>query len=65
MALDEPQEQDVILTEQDIKFVIEADLYQNAKPIKIDFIDTPEGPGFQLTSSLPTGDGCGGSCSSC
>jgi len=63
MALDEPQEQDVILTEQDIKFVIDAELYQKAKPIKIEFIDTPDGSGFQLTSSLPAGGGCGDTCS--
>ncbi len=63
MALDEPQEQDVILTEQDIKFVIDAELYQQAKPIKIDFIDTPDGSGFQLTSSLPSSGGCGDTCS--
>lgn len=63
MALDEPQEQDVILTEQDIKFIIDPELYQKAKPIKIEFIDTPDGSGFQLTSSLPSGGGCGDTCS--
>jgi iron-sulfur cluster assembly protein len=63
MALDEPQEQDVILTEQDIKFVIEAELFEKAKPIKIDFIDTPDGSGFELTSSLPEDGGCGNTCS--
>jgi Fe-S cluster assembly iron-binding protein IscA len=63
MALDEPQEQDVILTEQDIKFVIDAELLEKTKPIKIDFIDTPDGSGFELKSNLPSGGGCGDTCS--
>jgi Fe-S cluster assembly iron-binding protein IscA len=58
MALDEPQENDVTFTEQGIAFVIDKNLFNEAKPIRIDFVDSPNGSGFNLTSKLPASGGC-------
>jgi Fe-S cluster assembly iron-binding protein IscA len=63
MALDEPKNDDEVIDEKGTKFIIEKDLFGQAKPINIDFITTPQGAGFKLTSSLSAeGGGCG-SCS--
>jgi iron-sulfur cluster assembly protein len=63
MALDEARnETDEVIQTSGTTFVIEKDLLSQVKPINIDFITTPQGAGFKLTSSLPEGDGCG-SCS--
>ena len=61
MALDEnSNETDEVISAGSTTFVIEKDLLNKAKPINIDFITTPQGAGFKLTSSLPEGGGCGG-----
>jgi iron-sulfur cluster assembly protein len=62
MALDEPQEADVTYTEDDVTFAIDKDLFERVKPIRVDFVESPEGSGFHLSSSLATGGGCGSSC---
>jgi len=63
MALDEPRNEDEVIEEKGTKFVIEKDILDQVKPITIDFITTPQGAGFKLSSSLPEpGSGCG-SCS--
>jgi Fe-S cluster assembly iron-binding protein IscA len=63
MALDEPKNDDEVIDEKGTKFVIEKDLLSQAKPINIDFITTPQGAGFKLTSSLAAAEGGCGSCS--
>ncbi len=64
MALDEPRNEDEVIEENGTKFVIEKDLLNQAKPISIDFINTPEGAGFKLTSNFtPAEGGCCGTCS--
>lgn len=63
MALDEARnETDEVIQTSGTTFIIEKDLLNQVKPINIDFITTPQGAGFKLTSSLPEGGGCG-SCS--
>ena len=62
MALDEVKTEDEVFEEKGTKFIIDKDIFQQAKPINIDFITTPEGSGFKLNSNLPQGSGCG-SCS--
>jgi Fe-S cluster assembly iron-binding protein IscA len=63
MALDEPRNEDKVVEEKGTKFVIEKDLFIQAKPINIDFITTSEGAGFKLTSNLSAAGGGCGSCS--
>ena len=66
MALDEPGNDDQVFDEKGTKFVIEKNIYEQAKPINVDFIETPQGSGFKVTSSLSAaGEGCGSSCSGC
>lgn len=65
MALDEAKnEADEVMQAGGTTLVIEKELLNQVKPISIDFITTPEGAGFKLTSSLPQPQGgCCGSCS--
>jgi len=65
MALDENRsEEDEVISVGSTTFVIAKDLLSQVKPINIDFITTPQGAGFKLTSSLPQPNGgCCGSCS--
>jgi Fe-S cluster assembly iron-binding protein IscA len=62
MALDEPQEADVTYVEQGVTFAIEKGLFETVKPIRVDYVESAEGSGFHLSSSLATGGGCGSSC---
>jgi iron-sulfur cluster assembly protein len=62
MALDEPQETDVTHTEHGVTFAIAKDLFENVKPIRVDYVESAQGSGFQLSSSLAKGGGCGSSC---
>jgi Fe-S cluster assembly iron-binding protein IscA len=66
MALDEPAKDDEVFDENGTKFVIDKDIFNHAKPIIVDFIETPQGSGFKVTSNLSAaGGGCGSSCSGC
>lgn len=65
LALDEPGKDDEVFDEKGTKFVIEKDIFNQAKPITVDFIETPHGSGFKLHSgfSAAAGSGCGSGCS--
>ncbi len=64
MSLDEAKEEDKVFDEDGITFVMDEQLFEQAKPVNIDFISTDRGSGFSITSSL-SGGSCGGSCSGC
>lgn len=57
MALDESQENDSVFTDRGVTYVIEKDLLEKVKPIRIDFSDAEGGAGFTLSSNL-SGNGC-------
>ena len=63
MALDESNENDEIITDKDIKYIVDKTLLEKVKPITIEFIHTPRGSGFKLSSSLDANRSCGSSCS--
>ncbi|PKN06455.1 MAG: hypothetical protein CVU72_04385 [Deltaproteobacteria bacterium HGW-Deltaproteobacteria-7] len=64
MALDEPGKEDEVFEEKGTKFIIDKDVFNQAKPINVDFIETPQGAGFKLTSALSAAGGaCGSGCS--
>jgi iron-sulfur cluster assembly protein len=64
MALDEPVENDEIINERDITFLINKDLFNQAKPINVEFVESDMGAGFMITSALSNkGGGCGTGCS--
>jgi Fe-S cluster assembly iron-binding protein IscA len=60
MALDESQENDTVISDKGVTFIIEKDLLEKVKPICIDFAESSDGAGFKLTSSLP--ESCGSCC---
>ncbi|MFO7985522.1 MAG: hypothetical protein R6U38_06625 [Desulfatiglandaceae bacterium] len=63
MALDESKDNDQIFNEQGLTYVVEKDLYERIKPIKVDYVNSPMGAGFSIGSNLQMGASCGGSCS--
>jgi Fe-S cluster assembly iron-binding protein IscA len=65
MALDESKENDQIFNDKGLTYVVEKSLYDNVKPIKIDYVSSAMGAGFNIASSMQMGASCGSSCSSC
>ena len=65
MALDESQEGDEIFNQNGLTFMIEKGLYEQVKPIKVDFVETSRGSGYSIESSLQKADGCGGCSGEC
>jgi iron-sulfur cluster assembly protein len=65
MALDESREGDEMFKEDGLTFMINKDLFELVKPVTVDFIVTPRGSGFKVSSSLEAQSSCGKSCSSC
>ena len=63
MALDEPKDDDEVVKDNGFTFLINKELYDQAKPINVDFIDSGMGQGFSISSNLQLGGGgCGSSC---
>jgi Fe-S cluster assembly iron-binding protein IscA len=52
LVQDEPKEDDKVFDQEGITYVVNKDLLEKVKPIKVDFIDTPTGRGFCIFSSL-------------
>jgi Fe-S cluster assembly iron-binding protein IscA len=65
MALDESRDGDEIFNQNGLTFMIEKALLEDVKPVKIDFVETPRGAGYAITSSLQKADGCGSCGGSC
>ena len=65
MALDEPKDDDEVITDNKISYLINKELLEKAKPINVDFVESAMGSGFSLSSGLKTEGGCGSSCSTC
>jgi iron-sulfur cluster assembly protein len=63
MALDESRNEDEVFEDRGITYLIEKSLFEKVKPIAVDFVTTPRGSGFKLTSSLNEESACGSSCS--
>ena len=65
MTLDDANtDADEVISTDGTTFIVEKELFNQVKPINIDFITTPAGAGFKLTSNLPQPwGGCCGSCS--
>jgi Fe-S cluster assembly iron-binding protein IscA len=58
MALDEPRDNDLTFIDQGITFAIEKKVFDEVRPIRIDYVESPTGSGFQLKSSLPSSGCC-------
>ena len=64
MALDEPGENDEIIKDNGVNYLVDKNLLEQAKPISVDFVSTEQGSGFSISSNLPKGDSCS-SCTTC
>jgi len=60
MVPDEPNDDDMVFTERGITYLVSKELYESVKPIRVDYVESPMGPGFHISSNL--GKACG-SCS--
>jgi len=63
MALDEPKEDDEILKDNGITYLVNKGLFKQVKPINVDFLESAMGSGFSISSNLSAGGACGSSCS--
>jgi iron-sulfur cluster assembly protein len=64
LALDESKESDEIYDINGIKYLIDKALSEQAKDVKVDFINYNGRSGFSVSSALSLGGGsCGTSCS--
>jgi len=62
MALDEPNEQDQVFELEGVTYLVDSALLNQARPIKVDFVEDAHCSGFSITSMLARPDNCG-SCS--
>jgi iron-sulfur cluster assembly protein len=63
MALDEPKEDDEVKENNGITYMINKQLFEQVKPISVDFVESAMGSGFAINSGLKRDGGCGSSCS--
>ena len=63
LALDESKDDDELFNDNGLTFVIEKEFYERIKPVKVDFIDSTMGSGFNIESNMPKPASSCGSCS--
>jgi Fe-S cluster assembly iron-binding protein IscA len=63
MALDGPKEDDETFNDNGLTFVMNSKLYQDVKPVTVDYVSSPMGAGFRISSNMSSGESCGSSCS--
>ena len=63
MALDEPKDDDEIIANEGITYLVNKQLLDQVKPINVDFVESAMGAGFSISSSMSAESGCGSSCS--
>lgn len=62
MALDGPKEDDETFNDEGITYLINGELFEQVKPVNVDYVNTPMGAGFKISSNLASGASCGTSC---
>jgi Fe-S cluster assembly iron-binding protein IscA len=66
LALDELRDNDESFEDRGITYLVEKDFFEEIKPVTIDYVTTPMGEGFSISSSLQKPEGacssCGSSC---
>jgi iron-sulfur cluster assembly protein len=62
LALDEPKENDTSFEDRGITFIVDKEFLEQIKPVTIDYVTTPTGEGFNISSNLPKAEGACGSC---
>jgi len=64
MALDEFNDNDTVFELDGFTFIIATELLEQAQPIEVDYLVTPDGEGFTIDHGLRQKIGCGG-CTGC
>jgi Fe-S cluster assembly iron-binding protein IscA len=59
MALDEPNEKDQVFDFEGLTYLVDSSLMNQARPIKVDYMEDGHCSGFAITSGLAKPDGCG------
>jgi Fe-S cluster assembly iron-binding protein IscA len=62
MALDEPKDDDEIVKNNGVTYLVNRQLLDQVKPITVDFVESGWGSGFSISSNLKKAESCG-SCS--
>ena len=57
MVPSEPHDDDMTFVDKGITFLVRKELFDQVKPIRVDFVDSPLGSGFQISSSLAKASG--------
>ena len=63
LALDESKEEDAVFDTNGLTFVIEQEFYDKIKPVKVDYIESAMGAGFNIESTMEKPKNSCGSCS--
>jgi len=63
MVLDEPKENDEVFDDRGLTYVIEKELLDRVKPVRVDYVNSVMGGGFSISSNMPLGASYGSSCS--
>ena len=63
MALDELRDEDETFNDRGIIYIIQKELFEQIKPVKVDYVNSEMGSGFSISSEAQMGGSCGGSCS--
>lgn len=62
MALDEPNDKDQVVELDGLTYLVDTTLMNQARPIKVDYVEDGHCSGFAITSMLSQPNACG-SCS--
>ena len=62
MVLDEPKENDERFDDRGLTYLIDKDLLESVKPIRVDYVSSVLGSGFDISYNMQ-GMACGASCS--
>lgn len=63
MALDEPKEDDEVFQNNGMTYLVNKELFEQSKPINVDFVESEHGSGFSISSKMKAEAGCSSSCS--
>ncbi len=64
LTLDESRDDDEIFDDRELTFVVEKEFYEQIKPIKVDYVESVMGAGFNISSNMTKPESsCGSSCS--
>ena len=61
MVPDEPHDDDMTFNDKGLTFLVRKELFERLKPIRVDYVDSPMGSGFRISSNLTKA--CGPCCS--